>query len=325
MNEKTVGENRKAMHGLTLPASEPIQKQAKMQLTEEEKGVVAKIASLRDAENEMRNAFGSTNPALFEAIADKLSGLERYDFGQWCHTVCHLFERYKKEGNYSLLRPETLGAAEKLIDEMVRRVVEGNETELRNVPRILFPVLEFNVDTIQDCSKQLPFRPKSLTSTVFIRLLGEAQKMKLLCTAKTAGEFISALTGINAQEAAENLSIAQGAKDLVEGMYVDVDGTLIHSIKAGEWWYGEQADKPFDVVDEKILKLMRREAETGKTVRIFSGGNPEEQTARLRVLGVDEKFLPVLPKSDFRGKILAEVIDDTPPQYQGFRALSNRY
>jgi len=230
-----------------------------------------------------------------------------------------------------------MGAAEKLIGEMVKRAVEGWEIELPCVERVLLSVLEFNVDNIWDCGKQLPFRPESLVSTAFIELLDAAaeadsarirvskanmQKMKLLCTAKTAGELISALTGINTQEAAENLSIAREARELIEGIHVDVDGTLVISIKAGGWWYGKQADKPFDVINERILRLMQRESEAGKTVRIFSGGDPEIQTELLRSLGVDEKFLPVLPKSDFKGKVLAEVIDDTPPQFQGFRAVS---
>ncbi len=100
-----------------------------------------------------------------------------------------------------------------------------------------------------------------------------------------------------------NIAIAKEAKEKLEGLFVDVDGTLI---------------MPGDRINTKILKTMEGAAERGTLITVFTGGSPEIASQKLRSLGVPEQFLNVKSKADFSGKELQWLIDDTRPELQGF-------
>ena len=100
----------------------------------------------------------------------------------------------------------------------------------------------------------------------------------------------------------ENIKETEMAHELVRGVFVDVDGTLI--------------------IDGQLNEKLVADLEKVNTpVIIFSGGDPESQTERLRNLGFSEKYLPVHSKKEYQGKILEKLIDDSNTNYQGFEAL----
>jgi len=100
-----------------------------------------------------------------------------------------------------------------------------------------------------------------------------------------------------------NLAQVESAKELVDAVMVDVDGTLVLE----------------EALSSNVLSLMEALAAAGRRVIVFTGGDPEKQTEKLVQLGLDAKFLPVQSKEKYRGKILETVIDDTLPQLQGFK------
>ncbi|MDA2922491.1 hypothetical protein MYX07_04475 [Patescibacteria group bacterium AH-259-L07] len=112
------------------------------------------------------------------------------------------------------------------------------------------------------------------------------------------------------KELQENIKIAEiaekgkGKKEALEGIFVDVEGTLIIN--------GE--------LNEKLVDDLKAEAREGKKIVIFSNGPLEELSRTLAKMGVPQEFLPVVNKSDFKGKYLKKVIDDTHPEHQGFSA-----
>ena len=285
-----------------------------------------------EAEHTLKEVFfvaretGKLNTDFVDKLVDILvliSNMRDINYGGWAHTVCHLFEKYAYNPGHSFLGyPTTFGFAKKLIDEMVKRGLAEDpitfESAFGCVERIIGPVREYNIDHIVELDGEFPFRPDSLTNPAFLRLLDELeastgkdwikkkiQNIKSFCGATTTRDLLGAQKAA-VECMAANFDAAKNASEIVSGLYVDVDGTLL---------FGNGRINPF------TIERMTAAVETGRVVKIFSDGDPHEQTERLRALGVDERFLPVLRKSDFRGKILEEVIDDTPPQYQGFRAL----
>lgn len=107
-------------------------------------------------------------------------------------------------------------------------------------------------------------------------------------------------------EIAENLieksMQAKNLKSFAEGIYVDVDGTLIQ--KNG--------------LNQPLMDYL---ISTSNNVTIFTNGDLEGKTKELRDLGVPEKFLPVKSKEQYRGILLEKVFDDQTLNYQGFEGL----
>ncbi len=280
------------------------------------------------------------------------------DFYSWSHTVCHLFENYRLpiDNIHSFLDdPSRFGSAKKLVDEGVIRAIKAGEPHCMS--RVVWPLLCYNIDKMaaENLDGEFPFKPKSLQDEAFVSMLVtdksygyHSKPIEIFCTARTPKDLITQLVksgegvrgreakmveladalkrenAITAEEAEayvrkickdesasydtvrDNIAAARNASKMADGLYVDVDGTLVIYGKPNEW----------------ALQKMVKSADSGKKVTIFSGGNPKEQTELLRGLGVEERFLPVLPKSQFIGMVLEELIDDTIPEYQGFRAVS---
>jgi len=81
----------------------------------------------------------------------------------------------------------------------------------------------------------------------------------------------------------------------------------------------------FGNLNAYLIEYLESKVEKKDNIRIFSGGNLEKQTKKLQKLGVNKKFLPVLSKSKFKGKIVEECIDDTNPIWQGFQTLKYKH
>lgn len=147
--------------------------------------------------------------------------------------------------------------------------------------------------------------------------IGYAKLMQvLLALTPEIGEersngFLQALVKnreLTVRSVADNLkALAAGTQaEEVAGVYVDVDGTLIINGK----------------LKKRVVECMAEYKNKGKTVRIFTGGNPTEKEKVLKKFkeleGIAE--FPVLSKDAFKGKLLEVVIDDTVPEVQGFEA-----
>ena len=110
------------------------------------------------------------------------------------------------------------------------------------------------------------------------------------------------MNGEIAENLIRNSSYAKNFESFTEGIYVDVDGTLIQNNKLNQ-------------------PLMDYLMSTINNVTIFTNGDIKSKTEELRNLRVPEKFLPVKAKDQYRGKLLEKVFDDQPLIYQGFDAL----
>ncbi len=216
------------------------------------------------------------------------------------------------------------------------------------MPRMLSKLPALNVDHISEETLDGPFefKPASLQATPR-SIRGKYKKIDLFIRADTPREYLYLLvenqeeipgadimravelleyikTGSNAEildnymraqyklneqpvsltDVENNMRASAGARERCSGYYVDVDGTLVGA-------YG---------LDKGLLSRLLKITTDGGKVTIFSGGNSREQTERLRKLGVPENLLPIVSKADFQGKILEHLIDDTPPDFQGFKA-----
>jgi hypothetical protein len=111
------------------------------------------------------------------------------------------------------------------------------------------------------------------------------------------------------EEMVRNYAEYKDAKAELRGWFVDVEGTLIVKNYEGA-----------TELNGYLVERMEKAASGGSPVTVFTGGDPVKMTEALARLGFPSKFLPVVSKSDYRGKVLEVLIDDTPPEYQGFKA-----
>ncbi len=121
--------------------------------------------------------------------------------------------------------------------------------------------------------------------------------------------FLFSEWGIQFEDIKRNLSLSDTTEEMpeIEGIYVDVDGTLI----------------AFEALDDDLIESLRNLQEaTGQKLYIFTGGDPETAQKRLIELGLPQDLfeLPVKSKAEFKGKRLSIVVDDTRPCVQGFSA-----
>ncbi len=94
----------------------------------------------------------------------------------------------------------------------------------------------------------------------------------------------------------------QSAKGKTDGIFVDIDGTLIQNGELNEYLYNNLC-----VLSEY------------KKVTIFTGADIERQKKRLAELGVDIKKFAIEPKDKYRGHLFSGIIiDDVAPEMQGF-------
>lgn len=285
---------------------------------------------------------------LLDALADILfmqAPLSTSEPHRWSHSLCHLFEDYSCDDGSSFFnssKNEPIMA--KLIQEAARRMIK-QERPPANETRIIGPLIEYNIHNLktEQLDAEFPFRPNFPERELFAQKFDNKSRCFLTC--KNPREFITQMVinkwyvgqisenlfglisavkeeageeniktfaeeyikindrEISIDELAENVNMANDAKETADGIFVDVDGTLINR-------YGK--------LNEQLLYFLAVEAKSGKQITIFTGGSPDEQTEKLRTMGIPEIFLPVLPKEFYKGKRLETLIDDTPPIYQGF-------
>ncbi|MDQ1284500.1 MAG: hypothetical protein QG620_848 [Patescibacteria group bacterium] len=140
----------------------------------------------------------------------------------------------------------------------------------------------------------LPFKDSGFDNPAFLQLYkdGDWHRTRAYDELMTIKYFDE--TGIFAPET------VQEPAEITEGVFVDVDGTLI---------VGHQ-------LNQDVVGLILDYRKEGRAVTIFTGGDMYFQKNRLRSLHLDDfigKF-EVLPKIRFSGKKLEIVIDDFTPE-----------
>ncbi len=163
-------------------------------------------------DNMMREVLiRNKNGAMFQLIdrlADEFICDPYWDFSQWCHSLCHNFEKYKQlEGKFfprgSLLnRTENLSACAKLVNETVRRALifkEAGNNRPGNLSRILIPLINFNIDQLnpEKLDEEFPLKPSALinpqTSNSFLEFFNQNISDSSIEN-KIIADFISAKT-----------------------------------------------------------------------------------------------------------------------------------
>jgi len=189
-----------------------------------------------------------------------------------------------------------------------------------NVKRIITPIIDYNLDHMAETQGSFAFKPAVLKDPAFIAALGESEEAEYgrtcldFCKAETIEDFFK----LYVEELKREEKIEAGGSQDTEtmpGIYVDVDGTLHHG---KDYETGEPAGIT-EIAQEYVLKKI----EEGVSVTVFTGGSPEEAAKRLEEAGADKRLLKVESKKGYIGKTLEVLVDDTPPERQGFRARTH--
>ncbi|MFA6354202.1 MAG: HAD family hydrolase [Candidatus Paceibacterota bacterium] len=275
---------------------------------------------------------------------------------EWNHRACHLIEGYPRRSSL-LTYPETHEAAKKIANEGVKLAVEDEES--LNVSRMVLPMMKWNMDrlSMEDIDKPFMLHPDSPFNESYNEKFKDG--VGAFLTSKTPREFVEKVVrvvsdhpflifgdeesdglkkfleilakcniekevvkdyfsknfslgdqpNVSPESLLENIKASETAQEVEPGNFVDVDGTLIINGR----------------INDPLLQRLQELVQKGEKVVIFTGGNPEQATSQLRRLGVPENFFPVVSKSGFRGKILGQLFDDTPAQFQGFKARKEGY
>jgi hypothetical protein len=302
----------------------------------------------------LANMFiGLKRPASYD-FKERNTTPEQLYFQEKTHSLCHLFEGYPKRVSF-FDEPVDKKIIQKLVDESAKEAIEVQH--LGCMDRILAPLMGYNLDNL-DLDKldnkegfviQINEKYRdNLLQVIESDEYGEDVNGRYLLSSKTPRELITNLIkkgkyfdkliskpeqevnllnavkeNVTAKEmnkyfkgenTLENLTkdvyLSKNAAGLVKGIYVDVDGTLINCNQHGQE----------DYLNEELADYLIRQKQKGKNVVIFSGGSPEKQTKRLEKVKVSDSLLPVASKDKYKGKILEVLIDDTKPEYQGFKA-----
>ena len=258
--------------------------------------------------------------ALLELTKGLLTSEE--GFQNWSHTAYHFF--YSKERSL-LERKENHAAAEMLLEEGAKRAIAAQEKGC--LSGMLDPVLEYNLSHAQATgSEEFCFKPKCFENPEFIALLKKLSYPKIVafCESSSMPELREKLE--QAAKAAQpnpkptcSHPLEQAAKAAQPnpkpkhythpGLFVDVAGTLItHALTT---------------LNQKVLGEIRKRQSAGGKVTVITGGSPTYAKEMLRELGVEG--LEVKSKEEYKNKTLDELIDDKPPESQGFSAVTYRH
>lgn len=240
----------------------------------------------------------------------------------YTHSVCHLFGEYGVKlisgfpASY-LNSPKLLPVAERLVNATLQKALESRN--FLCVDRIVAPIVSYNLDH-NTGDGSFPFKPTILSDPKFIEAYSRSRKSvekttRLywamqdtahtvdFCRAQDMDEFYAKYVE-NLREAMEVKQVESDSDSTLHGIYVDVEGTLIKK----------------KAIDPDLHTYLLGKMEEGTPVVVFTGGDPNEQSTKLKELGADARLQDVRSKSEYLGKTLEICIDDTNPSRQGFRA-----
>lgn len=134
------------------------------------------------------------------------------------------------------------------------------------------------------------------------------------------GALRYAAGGLTASEVVSNIR-ADIKKEILPGIFVDVDGTLLMTRDGADSLNTELHEMLVKALDkEEPARLANGGWDINCPITVFSGGDPVVQTKRLQAVGCDMRLLPVQSKTGFRGITMQTLIDDTQPRLSGFGA-----
>ncbi len=258
-------------------------------------------------------------PKLTEELIKEGANVEISRASSYTHSVCHLFEGYGKVGSPSYLNlTAQLSTAGELANYTIKKAMDAQNFGC--VDRIIYPIMKLNLLHIDEGLDNFTFKPEILTDTGFIMDFSserkgggyESQHLIDFCRSGDIGEFFLKYTEARRRE--KGLPSIAGTNEVVSGVFIDVEGTLIgHDVyDQGDRFRGER----LPLTQEYALKKIKE----GIPVTIFTGAHPEDIIKNLEYAGVDEKLHDVKSKDEFIGKTLETCVDDTNPIMQGFRA-----
>lgn len=254
-----------------------------------------------------------------------------------------------------LLNEENIGLGLKLADFLAKKTAEiGGKDAIQSIERVIDGFMTYNWDRFQktgwdtplvmpESFRQPEFMNLEFVDTVYNNRFFMAKSIQAFLGAKTIRDWItryaqicSDKTGMSTpfttskwgellkkypwSDAKEHItpcdsneSITQTQEFLkmlkahpkgkIKGVFVDIDGTLFES--PGRFNRG--------------LYQFMTELSKHEKVTIFTGGDVKKQIERLKEAGVDTDKFPVVSKDKYRGYLFTGfIIDDTPPDTQGF-------
>ena len=237
----------------------------------------------------------------------------------YTHSVCHLFEKFGWEASY-LNSTAQFPVVGELVDYTLNKAMKARDFDC--VGRIVRPIMDLNLAHLEENPDGFTFRPKILTNPDFIREFSLSRETEYepylvdFCKSDSIGEFF--LKYVESLRKDEELGSVLNADEVVPGVFVDVQGTLIKYDR-----YDEERQmsiyKKLALTQEYALRKM----DEGIPVTVFTGAHFEDAVKELKSAGVDERLCDVKPKGEFIGRILETCVDDTAPAMQGFRARNH--
>lgn len=313
---------------------------------------------------EITNEFDEDASVALKAVVDFTIKFKGAGYRSWSHNVCHTIEKYGESNEVSFLntaksREILIG----LVDESVKRQKE-DESDIGCSSRIVGPIARYNLVEagFDNLEAQYAYKPESLSDNKYVEILRNGldssdddyvstflasnsplefyritlekgsdlpsflsierkielmQHLEKYLTREVVDNYVRKVYHPNGQdityeELVQSFKQSKEAHEVVKGIYVDVEGTLIRQNYEG---YG---------LNQNLVKKLITLADEGKNIIIFTGGDAEILGEELKKLGLPERFLPVRSKNEYRGKVLEVLVDDTPPEYQGFKTLELR-
>ena len=323
--------------------------------------ILSTLESLSRRLLEITNEFDKDASVLLSAVTDSFIKFKGVGYGSWSHTACHPIETYGR-GLSFLDTPESRGILTGLVDESVKRQKEESH-DIGCSNRIVSPIMDFNLTEAGLDNLEAPYvyKPKSLSDAEYVEILKNELKdeysynvkafldsnsplecyrlilekgSKLSGSPKAQIKLLQSLEkhlsreivddyvkkvyhpnekDINYEELLQSFQESTEAHEVIKGIYVDVEGTLIRENYQGRG------------LNEHLVEKLNKLADEGNEIIIFTGGDVQALGEELKKFGLSERFLPVRSKNDYRGKVLEILVDDTPPEYQGFRTLELRH
>jgi len=294
----------------------------------------------------LRKEPSSSHAAEFLELAKAFRALrDKYDTN---HTVCHMLEEYGSGYGNSVIDYINSGLPQ--YKNGVSLLVEGAFREQNCLGRILFPIVDYNLDEMakDPDNTEFAFKPESFNLVENQKIIEGSGIPKrliptllLFMTSKNPKELweraIAGNVKLYSLGDIQNCTSAP-AKPEVMGEYIkncygknipeDVSSTKLvenmtiplDSVELGLFVDVDGTLFTGGCLNSQLVTKLEAAAAAGIPVTVFSGGEPKTQTEKLADLGLSAKFLPVRRKVDFVGKALECLVDDTAPLLGGFAA-----
>ncbi|MFA5961458.1 MAG: hypothetical protein WC848_02130 [Parcubacteria group bacterium] len=240
-----------------------------------------------------RELYGKTLEAAIDLVTsrevtDEINP-ESVDYQEVCHTIGHFYEHMYDTGRIDLVN--------KLNSYTVKIMISAKSTEygggnyLNNV--CTSPITNIICDTGEN---PFPFKGSAFDNEEFLELIKAADSFH-----RCAYDDLMEIKRFDEEAKVPPVRILAEPENMVDGVFVDVDGTLV--VGANQ-------------LNQFVVDLLKKYKESGKAVTVFTAGNIYSQKTRLERLGLTEIIgeFEVRAKSDFTGQKLEIVIDDFTPK-----------